>query len=96
MMHEGMEDMRASMEDFDYNARARTMNSTANRSEYILHRLRNTTTHELVDFPQTLGEVKALLVGEVNRYLEALGQTPTGSAEEKKVQLLQFIGVSSY
>ncbi|KAJ8129869.1 hypothetical protein O1611_g3758 [Lasiodiplodia mahajangana] len=95
-VREAMQDMRASMEDFDYNARARTLNSTANRSEYILHRLRNTTTHKLVDLPQTLGEVKALLVGEVNRYLEALGQTPTGSVEEKKAQLLQFIGVRSY
>ncbi|RYC63894.1 hypothetical protein CHU98_g2321 [Xylaria longipes] len=94
-----MRQMRAWVEsrldDLDYNNRARTLNSMAIKPESILRPLKNTTTHEVVALPQTLKQLNALRVGEVEGFLEALGQVPAGGADEKKTQLKEFIGISS-
>ncbi|KAI0550158.1 hypothetical protein F4679DRAFT_573153 [Xylaria curta] len=98
-MREEMQDMRSSMEgrleDVDYNNKARALNSMAIKAECTIRPLKNITTREVVALPQTMKQLNELRVGEVEGDLEALGQVPVGSEEEKKIQLKEFLGISS-
>ncbi|KAJ8125877.1 hypothetical protein O1611_g7760 [Lasiodiplodia mahajangana] len=84
-MRDEMQGMQGLVEDLDFNTRARALNSTASRREAIIRPLRNTTTHKVVDLPQTLKEIKALRGAKLEGYLKALGQTPARGAEKKKI-----------
>ncbi|KAJ2981743.1 hypothetical protein NUW58_g6611 [Xylaria curta] len=101
-LRQGMEDMKGSidsrfdamearLDDFDFNNRARALNSTASGSEAILRPLRNTTTHQEVEFPATLGALNSMQEPALNDLLRALGQEPLSRG--KKAQLKTFIGV---
>ncbi|KAI0508913.1 hypothetical protein F5B22DRAFT_380956 [Xylaria bambusicola] len=82
------------MDDLDFNSRARTSNSGATRAESIIHPLRNTTTHEVVDLPRTVKDLFSLRVPEVEQYLRDLGQVPVGNEDEKKAQLNDYLGIN--
>ncbi|RWA10943.1 hypothetical protein EKO27_g4169 [Xylaria grammica] len=79
------------LDDFDFNNRARVLNSTATRPDGGLLPLRNTTTHELVELPATVAHLNALTGVAIDELLRALGQEP--AARHKKSQLKAFIGV---
>ncbi|KAI1156500.1 hypothetical protein F4825DRAFT_446352 [Nemania diffusa] len=93
-MRQGMQDLRLSLDDFDYNNRARLQNSAVIRPESILKSLKNTNTHQVVQLPNTARELSTLCVAEVEHYLQQLGQVPVGNAEEKKNQLKEYIGIN--
>ncbi|TGJ83295.1 hypothetical protein E0Z10_g5438 [Xylaria hypoxylon] len=81
--------------DLEYNNRARALNSTALRPDSTIRPLKNTTTHQVVDLPQTVRHLNGLRMIDAEHYLEALGQVPVGNAEEKKTQLKDFLGISA-
>ncbi|KAJ2980356.1 hypothetical protein NUW58_g6963 [Xylaria curta] len=88
-------ELRADMQTLDYNSRARVLNSIHPTPTLRLHPLKNTTTHEVVPLPETLGALDNLPAADVRFYLEALGQTPEQTATARKVQLKEFIGIKA-
>ncbi|KAI1130816.1 hypothetical protein F5Y10DRAFT_234847 [Nemania abortiva] len=93
ILREEMQKIERRLEDIDYNSRARAFNCTARRQETIIRPLKNITTHQVVVLPETVGHLMALQTDETERYLEALGQVPAGTAEEKHTQLIEYIGL---
>ncbi|KAI0115542.1 hypothetical protein GGR51DRAFT_503345, partial [Nemania sp. FL0031] len=85
------DEMTALISDCDFNNRARIMNSGAFRREVLLYPLKNTTTHEVVQLPKTLGDLRALQEPAAEKILQDLGQDP--ARRGKLAQLTQFIGV---
>ncbi|KAJ8130881.1 hypothetical protein O1611_g2750 [Lasiodiplodia mahajangana] len=84
--------VQSSIDDCEFNSRARALNSTGSRREAILHPLRNTTTHQVVELPGTLGELYKLQAPALTELLQALGQEP--ERDNEMVQLKKFIGIS--
>ncbi|KAI1129925.1 hypothetical protein F5Y10DRAFT_290373 [Nemania abortiva] len=93
-MRQEIRETRLRIDDVDYNSRARLRNSAITRPEYIVSPLKNLDTHQVVKLPETARELSALRTAEVEHYLQQLGQVPVGSAEEKRTQLTEFIGIN--
>ncbi|KAI0410753.1 hypothetical protein F5X98DRAFT_381446 [Xylaria grammica] len=83
------------LESHEHNCRARALNSTAARSDCVIHSLRNTATNEVVYLPSTVQELRHLPIAEVERYLEALGEKPSGDDVEKREALKELIGIAA-
>ncbi|KAI0193571.1 hypothetical protein EV127DRAFT_468016 [Xylaria flabelliformis] len=84
---------RLAEENFNFDAQV--SNSNAKTEDYILRPLKNTTTHETVFLPPTLGDFLALTEREVEQLLRALGDVPKGIAVEDFAALARRIGMSS-
>ncbi|KAI0114039.1 hypothetical protein GGR51DRAFT_556536 [Nemania sp. FL0031] len=91
-----IENLRLRIDDIDYNNRARIRNGAIPAgSEVHPYPLVNIDTHQFVWLPDRVEKIKALDDAEVQYYLWELGQIPLNSAENRKTQLEEFLGIIS-
>ncbi|KAI1733974.1 hypothetical protein F4680DRAFT_367556 [Xylaria scruposa] len=89
-------DIQLTIDDCDFNNRVRAANKRAAvATAGVLRPLRNTTTHQEIRIPETLGALNNLTVTEINSILSGLGQRLVLEEHkpERLTQLKQFIGV---
>ncbi|KAI1736885.1 hypothetical protein F4680DRAFT_242763 [Xylaria scruposa] len=85
--------LRDTIDDCDFNNRARLWNYSVRSPETEIRQLRNITTHERVDLPKTRKELAKLKVPEVTAILYALRQQPDSRTDHRLDQLRDFIGL---